>query len=56
LGDGSVQTMHTELCRLNRTRLCQLGVRTIGEANGITSSGKLSQAAKATHLRLYTRR
>lgn len=38
-GDASIETMHNELCRLNRTRLCSLGMRRIGEANGIFAVG-----------------
>ena len=41
-----------ELCRLNRTRLCDLGVVRLGEANGIMEGGKVQQVQRGK-LRLY---
>ena len=52
LGDGSVETAWKELCRLNRTKLCGLGIKKIGEANGILEGGKSSQVQRSK-LRLY---
>ena len=53
-GDGSVETAWAELCRLNRTRLCALGVAALGRANGISTTAGESQATRG-RLRLYTK-
>lgn len=39
-GDGTVEKAYNELCRLNRTRLCELGVETLRVANGWKEHGK----------------
>ena len=47
MGDGNVRTTWGELCRLNRTRLCSLGWRAIGEANSKAKHASSSAPAAA---------
>ena len=55
-GDLSVETAWRELCRLNRTRLCNLGVETIGDANSVYNAKHAKSVnVNRGRLRLYTK-